>query len=457
MENKYFEQIRPSREKLDAAWYDKFKECGSFQAYEYFDGDKQYREAQKKDFLEGKIENPVLDYPKLDLANLEQQEQKLRNLRREVKNNEINPTVNQLYRWKINEKIAEVEMLQATATGKTRNFKRYNEFVYGKPSPEIFAYTIQSLKSKAEKYLESDDSEIKNAARELVDSLPEIEAVNQNFSLPRKAEVQLAQENTLQEVGKLLNIEEIRESYQAEEIKEVFEQALDKLKSEGWEVVIDKSSKTGISVDQEKMQVKVPQSREVLFKKLQTLVAHEIGTHVARRANGERSKLMLLGLGLDRYEKGEEGLATMREQAIGGKVKDFSGPEAHLAISLASGLDGKPRNFREVYTIMVKNFLFKHLAAGKNIKEAREKAEEDAWNRCVRTFRGTDCKTPGVCFTKDIVYREGNIGVWDVVGKNPEEMMRFNVGKYDPANPRHIWIMTQLGITEKDLEELEED
>ncbi len=456
MENKFFEQFQPNREKLDAVWYDKFKECGSFQAYEYLDGDKQYREAQRKDFLEGKIENPVLDYPKLNLTDLKQQEQKLRDLRREVKNNETNPTVNQLYRWKINEKIAEVEMLQATATGKIRNFKRYNEFVYGKPSPEIFFYTIQSLKSKAEKYLESNNLETQKVARELIDLLPEVEAGKQSFSLPREDSVRLAQENTFQEVGKLLNIEEAEESYQAEEIKEVFEQALKKLKNEGWEVVIDKSSKTGISVDQEKMQVKIPQSREVLFKKLQTLVAHEIGTHVARRSNGERSKLMLLGLGLDRYEKGEEGLATMREQVIEGKVKDFSGPEAHLAISLALGLDGKPRDFREVYTIMFKSFLFKNLTAGKNLEEAREKAEKDAWNRCVRTFRGTDCKTPGVCFTKDIVYREGNIGIWDVIGKNPEEMMRFNVGKYDPANPRHIWIMTQLGITEKDLEELEE-
>lgn len=34
-------------------------------------------------------------------------------------------------------------------------------------------------------------------------------------------------------------------------------------------------------------------------------------------------------------------------------------------------------------------------------------------------------------------------------------MARFNIGKYDPANDRHIWILEQLNITDKDLLELE--
>jgi hypothetical protein len=56
--------------------------------------------------------------------------------------------------------------------------------------------------------------------------------------------------------------------------------------------------------------------------------------------------------------------------------------------------------------------------------------------------------------TRDIVYREGNIGVWRVVKNNPEEERRFSVGKYDPANPRHIWILEQLGISDEDLDNL---
>ena len=145
MENQQFEKPASTEEKLDDKWYEKFREIGSFEAFQYLDGDKQFREQEKKKFLEGKSDNPNLDYPKLDLAELGKKEKQLRELRREVRNNEQNPIVNQLYRWKINEKIAEVEMLRATVTGKMRNFRRYSNFFYGKPSPEIFAYTLQSM------------------------------------------------------------------------------------------------------------------------------------------------------------------------------------------------------------------------------------------------------------------------------------------------------------------------
>jgi hypothetical protein len=74
----------------------------------------------------------------------------------------------------------------------------------------------------------------------------------------------------------------------------------------------------------------------------------------------------------------------------------------------------------------------------------------------VRTFRGSDCKTAGACFTKDIIYREGNMGVWDLVKTNPEEMKQFNIGKYDPTNKRHMWVLAKLGITDSDLASLKE-
>ena len=155
---------------------------------------------------------------------------------------------------------------------------------------------------------------------------------------------------------------------------------------------------------------------------------------------------------MDRYLKGEEGIATYEEQKIEG-TNNFSGFDGHFAISLALGVDGKNRSFREVFEIL-KDFYF--IRSKKEKKEALKSAEESAWNRCVRTFRGTTCKTPGACLTRDIVYREGNIGVWNVIRNNPEEEKRFSVGKYDPSNSRHIWILEQLRITEDDLKNLEE-
>jgi hypothetical protein len=145
----------------------------------------------------------------------------------------------------------------------------------------------------------------------------------------------------------------------------------------------------------------------------------------------------------------------MREQALISEVKDFRGIDGQLAVGLCLGIDGQPRDFRQVYDILEKYYLFRNLVSKKTLEEAENKAQTSAWNRTVRIFRGSDCKTPGVCLTKDTIYRDGNIGVWDVIGKNPDEMLRFNVGKYDPSNSRHLWILEQLGITDQDLADLE--
>lgn len=440
---------------LDVQWYPRFEQTGSFQAYEYLDGDKTFREQQKKQFLAGEIENPVLDYPKLKIEDLEKKEVDLLDLKDDILKGETDATIKQTYRWRLNEKIAELRMLKAVTNNDVRRFRKYTEFVYGKPSPEIFAYTIESLRSTLQPHLVSENTDLHQAAQALNESLPKNLPPVKISSLPNEESIQAAQVTTLKELGSLITVPEGVENFNAEGIKQAFEQALSTLETEGWHVVIDTSSKTGISVDQEKKTVKIPESRTLVRKKLRTLVVHEIGTHVARRINGERSRLMLLGLGLDRYEQGEEGVATAREQAMEGKVSDFAGLEGHLAISLAAGLDGKPRNFREVFEIMEKYFTFEAMRNGKDLTQAKQEAQTSAWNRCVRTFRGTDCATPGICFTKDIIYRQGNIGVWDVIGKNPKEMLRFNVGKYDPANPRHILILDQLNITEADLMSLQ--
>ncbi len=282
--------------------------------------------------------------------------------------------------------------------------------------------------------------------------LPENLSEPEKTELPSADVIRRAGEATNREVNHITNVpDQVR--FQAEEIKQVFAESLESLKAEGWEAVIDTSSKTRISVDQEEKKVKIPSERKLGRDKLRALIAHELGTHVTRRVNGERSRLMILGLGLDRYERGEEGIATMREQAIAGKVEEFAGLEPHFAIGLAVGLDGNPRNFRTVYSVLEKYFQLKGLLGGKEQGAALLSAKTNAWNMAVRTFRGTDCKTTGVCFTKDIVYREGNMVVWDVIRDRPEEMMRFSVGKYDPANERHIWILNTLGISDEDLTE----
>lgn len=420
------------------------------------EGDASDREKQKQQFLSGENLNPTLDYPEIDKERLSADEAALLQLKRDVISGEPNEVIRQLYRWKINVKIAEVRMLRAAKDGDMIRFRGYSEFIYGKPSLEIFAYTIQNIRSSIKPHLSSEDPDIKKAAEELADLLPSDLPKVSIQELPSDNDIATARAQTLLELGDLINIEPPEEGkqYAAEEIRDIFQEALNALGAEGWSVVVDTGSRTAVGIDQEHKVIKVPESRRLAFAKLQKLVAHEVGTHVTRRVNGERSRLQLLGLGFDRYEKGEEGVAATREQALDGKVEDFSGLLGHLAIGLAKGLDGQPRDFRGVYEIMEKYFYLEKLVSGKNSADALAAAQRNAWKRCVRTFRGTNCATRGVCLEKDIIYREGNIGVWAVIRENPEELLRFRIGKYDPANPRHIWILNQLGISDNDLEEL---
>lgn len=438
MKNSFETGASENEETIDNRWYDRFKEIGSFEVTDLLVGDGQYRDGQKEQFLSGEIENPTLDYPVLDTLDLDNIENGLIELKKEIIDGESNGLVCQIYRWRLNEKIAEVRMLKATENKNDKKFLRYSEFIYGKPEQNIYLYTIQKVNKLVEQKIGNEDPDISGAAIRLKNIFQndEVGSLNiEDYKIP------------VLELGENENGE-----FTAEEIKLAFEDALEEYQLEGWKVVIDVEGKyTAITTSQENKEIIVPENRKLSYKKLIALIRHEIGTHARRRENGERTKLKLLGLGLDRYLKGEEGIATYEEQKVKG-LSDFSGFDSYLPISLAIGVDGHKRNFREVFEIM-KDYYF--VNSKKKKEEALVAAQDSAWKHCIRTFRGTTCATPGCCFTKDIVYREGNIGVWSVIHDNSGEEKRFFVGKYDPANERHIWILDQLGISEDDLKNLE--
>ncbi|MFA5961533.1 MAG: tyrosine/phenylalanine carboxypeptidase domain-containing protein [Parcubacteria group bacterium] len=368
--------------------------------------------------------------------------QDLLQLKRDILEQETNETIKQIYRWKINEKIAELRMLGETKSGNDRRFFRYSKFIYGKPEQEIFAYTISQIKKVIDGKINDTREGVREAAKRLSNELSDPLSIEKPKITDLKDFIKESSESK-----EFTNTE-----YNAEEIKYAFEQALEKYKLTGWNVVVTEKG-TAVSVSQENKNVNIPSSRKMKENKLRALIEHEIGTHVLRREKGEKTKLKLLGLGLDRYLKGEEGIATYEEQKILG-ANEFAGFDGHLAIALAMGMDGKKRDFRKVYEIL-KDYYF--INSKKEESEAIIQAENSAWNRCVRTFRGTSCGSCGACLTRDIVYREGNIGTWNVVKNKPEEVKRFMVGKYDPGNQRHIWILEQLGITDSDLDDLEKE
>lgn len=428
----------PEQKHIDDIWFQEYQEKALFEELSLLNGNTEYRKQQKEEFLSGNIENPTLDYPKLDEFDFEGKEQSLLNLKQKILAEEKNEVVKQVYRWKLNERIAQLRALRETKNGNDRRTLRYSKFIFGSPEKRIYDHTIFQIKKVVDEKIFSIDSDTSSAAMRLNKELFEVFAENENtidpkdYSIP---ELKSAKDGV---------------EYSAEEIKVAFEEYLRKNNLENWVINVD-SDATKISVSQEKKSISIPMERKLSQMELEALIEHELGTHALRREKGERSKLRLLGFGLDRYLKGEEGIATYKEQQIKGS-KGFRGLDYHFAISLALGIDGKKRDFRKVFEIL-NDYHF--INSKKEKVAALNFAQDEAWNDCVRIFRGTTCKTPGACLTRDIVYREGNIGVWDVVKNNPEEVRRFSIGKYDPTNPRHIWILEQLGITDEDLDTLE--
>ena len=451
------------REAIDERWYGRFERIGSFQAYEYLSGTKEYviddtenpkaglLEQQRRLFFQGVIDAPKRRYPKLEKFDLKKQEQELLALKREIHANEQNQTVRSAYIWKINEKIAELRMLRATREGNDQRFTRYSEFIYGRPDDSLYQYTLFELSKKIRRALHSDNPLICEIAQRFKsnilgnrtdrgDEQLNLDDASGSLELISSSDnpIRFPQKHTprKEELDKTLL------DYQS--IIEAFEEALVQYRISGWTVTKVENS-TAISLNQETKSIAIPKTRKLTRQKLSGLIAHEIGVHVLRREHGERSRLRLLGLGLDRNGD-DEGIAMFEEQKITGG-NEYAGFGYYFAISLARGLDGTPRNFREVFDILSDYFIL----TGSKI----EQAKNSSWTLCLRVFRGTTGLTRGACFTKDLSYRKGNIDAWQLVSQNALEVRRFSVGKYDPANPRHIFILDQIGITSENIRELE--
>ena len=372
--------------------------------------------------------------------DLDGREAALTQLKEEILAEESNLAVAKVYRTKINELLATVRMLQAARAGDDRTFSRYADFIYGRPQETDVNYIVRGIQAMIAENLQSDNPERVAAAQRLSLYFADMETYDDggvDTSVLPEGEVIPGQ------------VTDVDEAVQA------FEDALAELGIDDWEVVVDtEKGLTNFSVSQEHKIVRVPEqeklaARNLSKQKLKGLIAHEIQTHVARRYNGEHSKLQLLGLGLDRYIQAEEGIATYAEQQVTGATV-FAGIPRYVSVMFAKGVDGVPRDFRATYELMRD---YRLLAAGKSDITLAD-VERVAYNDCVRIFRGTSCATPGAVYPKDMAYF-GNRKIWALVAKDSEVVQYFSIGKYDPTNNEHVAILSQLGILEEDLARLE--
>ena len=444
------ERYPTAPERLEAHDEEIFDEFNSFKIDVYDDiaPDPEVLSDQKEAFLAGEIENPHFTYHKNHSKDYRGTEEELLRLKDRVRSDEQFPdAVVRAYEWAINEKIAKLRMLREVSElqedgdvqSHMRRFQHYAEYVYGSPRQEIFDDLLARIGVDLRAIPDPSDAELSAARTRLLNLVGDRERT-------------LTPPEFRDDEGE---VEVKRTITSAEEVAEIFREALDSYGITGWEVVIDENA-VNIGVNSSKRVVRVPTDERLKIRtypltaeKIKGLIVHEIGTHALREHRGFSSTLKLLSVGLDRYEKDEEGVATYLEQQYT-KPRDFSGEEGYLAIGLARGLDGhSPRTFREVFDVLVDYYQVVH-------QSDKLVARELAWKRCLRTFRGTPGDLPGVVFPKDIFYREGNIMLWKLLGSETATDHDLMRGKYG-FNPRHMQILADLEVTDRGLATIERD
>lgn len=134
-------------------------------------------------------------------------------------------------------------------------------------------------------------------------------------------------------------------------------------------------------------------------------------------------------------------MAGYVQQQIEG-ADEFYGFDRYLAACLAVGVDGTPRDFRAVFSLMTDYYTLKF----KEDAVVNKAPFRAAWDVCVRIFRGTTGQTAGCIYTKDIVYMEGNIGIWNLLSEKPHVFESLFVGKFNPLLNRHVRSLQTLEI-----------
>lgn len=197
----------------------------------------------------------------------------------------------------------------------------------------------------------------------------------------------------------------ISDGYQAElEMKKAL--ADTGLAEKGWRVKLMPHG-TGIAISAQRKAVTIGDGFHPRGdRRLQQVIAHEIYGHALRAEFGNKR------VSADE----EEGLAVVMEQLI---LQNFYYKRVlrYVALCLAWGVDGTPRDFKDTYAVL--------RPIAEIICGDPEDAQTIAFRECVRAFRGGNPAVPGAILTKDKVYLEGNLAVWQKLEENLLDEAKF--------------------------------
>lgn len=231
-----------------------------------------------------------------------------------------------------------------------------------------------------------------------------------------------------------------------EEVKELFGQALMKLKEDDrywndWSVEWTESAT--LSVNSYEHKINVGKYRAPIpFEEIRGLFAHEVLVHAQRAVNGTKLHKEL-ACGLPGYLDAEEGLGVLVEAAVNGVVPDKV-KDRYLDIAMALGHKYRaPMSRPELFAVAFSRLVVRAAARGEKDIDL-DQLRQIAWAHVNRIYRGTLGNDYVAVFTKDVAYFNGLKKIAGHIEKRLNQNMPINkqlsymlTGKFDPELYSH--------------------
>ncbi len=368
---------------------------------------------------------------------------------------DVDPVLKQAYRWRINEDIAKVKLLQTSSRGDMEAFRRWNRYIYGEPDEAVYRGALDKVAHDVEELLAKDaiHPAVAEAAQKVLTML-EGKRGYRELLAPTEEVFRAVREDHLRSGGYYALLLSGVDMPQASKIGRqtgdpILEYVVKNNLQSDYE--LSDAEASSWSVVHSTKSVERPTSYNMPRQRFVGLgLGHEIGSHLLEKMNGQRGPVALMADGLDRYEAGNEGRAVIREQVVYETFDEFGKLvrwrdiiRRHIAISYSEGVgeDG-PKSNSEVYEfINTIDQMYQSVLTPDDPEVTMTKAQAKTDSLLLRVLRG------GSAYLKDKVYLEGQVACWlTAAEQGASRISEGDLGKFDINNPRHIALLQSWGL-----------
>jgi hypothetical protein len=420
----------------------------NFVDFRNFQGKSEIRKRTKKEFVGGTIWDPQFDYPKLDtlidepkgedeLAILDKKafiHNAIIYLEEAADRGEITQEEAELYAGFHEVRLKRILLVEAAArlrhegsSSETEinraSFAQLNEMLFGEYDRQTYAGMMSTEASRLDDFAPGNfrAEEIKEELSEYFWDKPRTHEERELMDLETLRELGDELRTRYADVLAVIPDTDDSVTYDTKQCVEIMRLAMDAggLLEAGW-VVKEDSDKANPSTDSETKIIALPSGMKRTARELRRLILHEQEVHARRGENGDQTGISILALGTAEYADVEEGAGVLFECALEGSFDNQSYHRArdrYIAVGLALGVDGPPRDARQTYEILWRMLAVRGSKDGVIDDAVEADAKKWAMTHTENIFRGTNFAMPGTIYWKAKVYYEG-------LQKNADYFMR---------------------------------